>query len=511
MLCSLLLWVALAACRTPDLPAAPDPQPSGPAWAPPPAAAPPPPVTLAQDPLLSGIPIDFVVRPLLPGETAHVVWSPSSGPVACGPLVQLLLQGGCLGLGRPVTLLGSAVADLSGAATLTVTLTPPATAGPLYTQAVVQHLDGSVSVSEVLERPLLDPAAVWVGDAAVTDAADLAALAGIVGITGDLVVQGTTLSAVDLPDLTTVGGTVQIWENPDLVDLALPALTWVGGDVSLYDDVQLASLSGLSGLQTVGRTLSLNRLPALTDLAGLEQLRTIGEKLYLFHDEALVDTDALTSLRLVGTQIDLWELVALERASLPALEQVGAKLDVFDARAMTELSAPMLHTAGGLELHNAEALTSAGDFGALSLLGSLTIKYNDALVDLGGLTALQTINGAALVQNNPSLQALTGLDALVTVGGRVEVRTNTALTDLALPALQTTGPLEVMTNRALTDLGLDGLQTIDGDALVGQNDDLSTCAVDALFDRVTVTGTVLCGGNLDDGCSAWCAVDTGGP
>lgn len=317
------------------------------------------------------------------------------------------------------------------------------------------------------------------GDAIVTDAADLAALAGVRAIAGDLVVEQTTLDAVELPLLEEVGGDVRVWENDALATLALPSLALVGGDLSLYDDPVLDSLAGLSRLRSVGGTLSLNRLEALVDLRGLEALETVGADLYVFHDVSLASLDGLASLRSVGGEIDLWETYALASATFPVLESVGGKLDLFEADALVSLSLPALAVLGAYELHECDAMTGVGEFPLVETLpGNVVVKWSDAVVSLAGFGALRSANGLVLDE----LPALPAID---------------------LPALATLELLEVSHNDALADPGLPALGAIGTSATVVLNPLLSQCALDALFDRAPPL-VVVCGANLDDGCAGWC-------
>ncbi|MDP2344015.1 MAG: hypothetical protein Q8O67_23860 [Deltaproteobacteria bacterium] len=79
------------------------------------------------------------------------------------------------------------------------------------------------------------------GDVVVSSAADVAALAGVMAITGSLRVESPRLLRVRLPALRSVGGDVVVSKNPRLLRLELSALVDVGGALVVREN---AALSG---------------------------------------------------------------------------------------------------------------------------------------------------------------------------------------------------------------------------------------------------------------------------
>jgi hypothetical protein len=451
--------------------------------------------TVASSPVAPGIDWTLSVGPLAPGEEVHLAGSTQGrGAGPCPPS----LGGTCLQL-TSVTYLGSAVADWSGRATLHTTA-PPLAGGAttMWVQAVVVDAAGVVHLIEPREQAVHDAAEVHLGDLVVGDSADLPVAREVIAVQGDLRVEGTDLEEVELLSLVEVGGDVVVWENDALELLRAPALVSVGGDLSLYDAPALERLDDWGALQRVGGTLSLNRLVALEQLQ-LPALEQVGA-LYAFHDPLLTDLDGLSSLQGVAGAAQLWELYGLTRLSLPALQSVGGALDLFAADALVELSLPALTTVGTLEVHACDALVELGDLSALETVHQgLRLRYLEGLASVDGLSALLSA-GSVTVEHTPALQALP-LPALHTVSGRVEV-SRTGAEELGLWGLVEAGSVELRSNGALVDLGMESLAEVGAVTVVG-NPALSQCAVEGWLDALS-HGVVACGGNLDDGCTSVC-------
>ncbi|TAH39630.1 MAG: hypothetical protein EYC70_02245 [Planctomycetota bacterium] len=96
-------------------------------------------LTLVQDPLRRGQTTRFTASNAVAGETVSYLYSLAGiGAGPCPPQ----LGGLCLDLLRPITVFGSAVADASGNAVLSVTLSPGTPLVTLHTQAVARRGPG---------------------------------------------------------------------------------------------------------------------------------------------------------------------------------------------------------------------------------------------------------------------------------------------------------------------------------------------------------------------------------
>lgn len=455
-------------------------------------------------PVTGGIDVRFRVRNVLPLENVYVSWS-SQGP---GERCFERLSGACLDLRAPRGLYGPVSADLSGEATYVHRFANTPAVDKLWAQGVVYRLDGTVETTPVVIRAIVDPADVLEGDVIVADAVDLSVLAGITAITGSLRIEGTALTEVELPDLEQIGQDLVIWENGVLSTLSLPGLRQVGGALSLYDNPQLDSLAGLSSLREVGAELSVNRMEGLLTLSGLEGLQTVGGRVYLFHDTELDTLSGLSGLEIVGGTVQLWELYALTEAVLPGLHTIGGRLDLFEDDALVTLSMPKLRRVAGIEVHHCDALTDVGSFPELQSTGDVTLLYDDALAAVTGLCALRSIELLS-IRIMPMLSSLAGLCSLAEVEGELSVSVAPSLVSLDLPALSSAGSLEIDSNTGLLEIGLPALSEVDDDVVVKDNPALSQCGFESWLSGITLGGIVSCVGNLDDGCSSVCLLDTG--
>ncbi len=270
------------------------------------------------------------------------------------------------------------------------------------------------------------------GDVIITNAAELAAF-GATGTTdqiGNLTIGSfspasdiTTLAP--LSKLRAVTGTLEIFGNPELVDLeGLNELQTVGG-LSIYDNEKLANLDALEALATLSGGLLISSNPALTSLAGLGSVSGSLESVGIFNNGSLTGLDGLQ-----GVTATSGALAIANNAQLASIAGLSGVTSVGDTLSIT--GQHQLPTLTGLE-----ALESVG--------GSLDINGN-ALTDLAGLSNLRSI-GRDLSIGAGSLQSLSSfaLPSLATIGGSLRTGGSTgSLASVDLPNLtQIAGDLEL--------------------------------------------------------------------
>lgn len=90
------------------------------------------------------------------------------------------------------------------------------------------------------------------GDVVVATVDDVAALAGVFAITGDLRISGASFLRLRLPSLRSVGGNLVIEKNPRLVRVELANIIDVGGDLFVGQNRAL-SADPMPRLAHVGR------------------------------------------------------------------------------------------------------------------------------------------------------------------------------------------------------------------------------------------------------------------
>ncbi|MCY1058836.1 hypothetical protein [Nannocystis sp. SCPEA4] len=313
---------------------------------------------------------------------------------------------------------------------------------------------------------------VIAGDLVLTDDTDVAALACVVEVEGDVLLFDTTSWSdfTPLAQLRVVGGELRALRNTALVSLdGLQALGRVGGSVHIGANPKLADLSALSGVRRLGGlALSGNALTsvaglqgdvvfapalpdpaflyiageALTDLDGFAALEgaSAPQGLQILLHELPVLTDAGGLKAFAATEgplrIALWDLPALADASgLDPLAAAGGPIDVElwglpvltrfvwpgpldwlhirDAAALQELDLPAVTAMRELSLENTGLTSLAGlaalrSVSGLLYLGPCRGGGVGGIVDLHGLEGLEQV-WIVHVEGNPALSALTGL------------------------------------------------------------------------------------------------------
>jgi hypothetical protein len=155
----------------------------------------------------------------------------------------------------------------------------------------------------------------------------------------------------------------------------LDGIGTVTGDV-VIDKTDVASLEGFECLIEIGGNLHIFGNAQLTDLHGLDNLWRVHGHVVISENHAIEDLDALTGLRFVGTSA--------------ALTSVTIR-------------------------HN-DGLRAIGGLSSLKVIrGNLIIQLNDLLQHIDGLTDLRVVDGLFGVTKNPSLC----LSSINTVGERL--------------------------------------------------------------------------------------------
>jgi hypothetical protein len=384
------------------------------------------------------------------------------------------------------------------------------------------------------------------GNVAITTSAEMVAFAAqaCTSVTGTLAFEGTDLTSVNLPVLTTVGALI-VKSNTALTNFSLPALTTVG-DLSVIGNAALTTFN-LPALTTGGGTLEVTGNAALTSLS-LPALTSVFI-LYVTGNSALASSSlpalttvssylnvannpALTSLTLpaltTAAGVDLSGNAGLVIVNVPALKKVSNVLTITGNGAYSQClaNAVMAHleafTGRATFYGNYEAvcmpnflcesdvwITNNGEMAAFAAQACTSVTGNLALegTDLTSVNLpLLTTVGALIVSNtaltNFSLPALTtvgdlsvfgnaalttfSLPALTTGGGTLEVAGNAALTSLGLPALTSVFILYVTGNSALASSSLPALTTVSGYMYVAHNTALTSLTLPALTTAASV-------------------------
>lgn len=216
-----------------------------------------------------------------------------------------------------------------------------------------------------------------------------------VGAAGLQLSGAPLLTAIDLPALSSVEGSLGLYENPRVTRVSLPALASLGDSFTM-----------------VGMPLTTLRLPALVTAAGLYvgeapaltslelPVLAVAGHLILSDDPALVQVSA-PALATAGI-LRAGRLPGLTELALPSLEEVPEDLTLEDLPALTQLSLPALHRAGYFSVAGAAQLPSlmlpalAAVDGSFSVSGAARLTRLDAPL-------LRSVGSALTISGNPAL------------------------------------------------------------------------------------------------------------
>jgi hypothetical protein len=228
----------------------------------------------------------------------------------------------------------------------------------------------------------------------------------------------------------------------------------------------ITNLTGLSGLARVdGNLLEISGNPRLENLGGLESLISVAGDLLINDNDVLVNIDGLSSLSQV-TIDPVYKIEILRNAALRNLDGL-ASLTGLEGALIIHLNDSLsnIHGLSNLEqvgafLHIAanHALTDLNGLENLTSVGVLGIVNNTSLADISGLSNLETVRLWFEIGWNPLLDSVDGLSALTRVGvsdpvmGNLQIHHNQALKNLdGLSALQSVHGLILEYNPSLTD------------------------------------------------------------
>ena len=242
----------------------------------------------------------------------------------------------------------------------------------------------------------------------------------------------TALQTVNLNNLQTVDGGINIDQCPVLTSLALPNLTKVG--ISAYNSM------GLSVQNTALTNLSL---PLLTSLAGY---------VYVQYNNSLtaINFPLLASHNLINgfPILIVWNNV-LTNISFGSMQSVW-DLQIESNRNLTTVNLPVLATSRNLTISNALSLTSLS-LPALTTTGQLRVSGDSALASFSA-PVLATATSVSL-ESSVAL-ASANLPSLTSVSDKLNLLGNTIMTTASFPALITTANLSINACPALSSLSL---------------------------------------------------------
>lgn len=96
---------------------------------------------------------------------------------------------------------------------------------------------------------------VWRGDVCMVCDDDLSKYVHLTKIEGDFIIDGTTLTAINLPNLKLVTGTLQVANNASLTTIAMRQLTAIGDGLVISANASLTDLDGFGELASINTQL----------------------------------------------------------------------------------------------------------------------------------------------------------------------------------------------------------------------------------------------------------------
>jgi len=350
----------------------------------------------------------------------------------------------------------------------------------------------------------------------ISNSVDASFIHEVTRIAGDLTISAPSMTALSLPNLAQIDGSLIITNCPSLAVLELPQLGQVGGGVNILaadaltslaglgaltkvdgfftvaSNQSLGTLDGLDALTAVGGALDLRDNPALTSMQGLSALGSVGGPIYLRGNAALTGLSGLAGLT-SALSLDISgnaELLSL--AGLSGLTALSGELRISENAKLTSLEGlGALTEVGALALGDSGALTSVAGLDGLVATTTVLIERNPVLSSLAALSHLTTATGVFL-DDNPQLASLAGLGGLTSLSDALSVKAQPALTTLAgISALTSVRALTLVDNLGLTALGLGELTAVSDDFLVTGNTSLRQCLVDALLAQLTTAPTTV--------------------
>ncbi|WP_175418959.1 receptor L domain-containing protein [Aureibaculum algae] len=235
---------------------------------------------------------------------------------------------------------------------------------------------------------------LWITPEDLSDIQNLSALKSLTCISGDLVIKFSNL--IDLSGFNN--------------------LTKIEGGLYMNSNPSLASLTGLSKLETVGTVAGRDMLQiddnnSLVNIDGLKSLTTITGILWIANNSSIANIRGVNNLSTINRH--LWILNNPKLTSLEGLEKIEF----------------LGESEGHLLIDDNDSLLNLKGLENLSIIkGYIQITNNNALIDFNELANLTLVNYGVNIQDNSSLVSLDGFINLKSAGG-FTIQSNSVLAD----------------------------------------------------------------------------------
>ncbi|PHN06303.1 hypothetical protein [Flavilitoribacter nigricans] len=240
------------------------------------------------------------------------------------------------------------------------------------------------------------------------------------------------VSLLPLREIISVSGNIEIVNNPELASLAGLSTLNTAGSIILQYNAILENIQALSGLESIENHLILQGNSQLASLRGLERITKIPGDLTIEFNPKLENFAGLENLESIGSlqlrdneslgSIDhLESLVKLEHLGITYSPLINS-LAVF--KNITSLPR-------GLGLEELSALTSLEGLHNVESIGGFLGIWRTGLTSLEELSSLQTLDRTLKIIGNDHLTSLDGLENISSIGGYgLEISDNEALVSI---------------------------------------------------------------------------------
>jgi uncharacterized repeat protein (TIGR01451 family) len=310
--------------------------------------------------------------------------------------------------------------------------------------------------------------------------------------TGDLIFESQTdidAFLVDYPDCTEIEGSVLIDEenggDDPIINLsAFQNITVINGPLNITYNSELANLSGLNNLTSVGG-LGLIFNNNLTSIAALSNLSLIDGGLSLVENEDLTSPLGLNNLTLINGRLVIISNDITSLSDLSNVTAINGKIEI-ESSQLTSLSGLENAANSGfpLVINYNDDLTDISALSSVSgVVSTIEMLGNSNLISLSGLNNITGVNNSFILANQDALTNLDGLNNLVFVGNLTINSNDNLISTSGLNSLTTIGNitnpssvnLEISSNSNLEIIeGLDNLTSVLGEFRIGGNDKLTS-------------------------------------
>ncbi|MCP8717145.1 MAG: hypothetical protein M5E90_06975 [Asgard group archaeon] len=113
---------------------------------------------------------------------------------------------------------------------------------------------------------------LWAANLTIQDVEDFSA-ANLTSVNGSLGFSYNTFEKLELPELTNVGSSIQVFAHEALEELSIPKLTTIGGEIRMFnntelEDIEFKNLTTVKGALSITGSYSNLTMPKLNLVAG---------------------------------------------------------------------------------------------------------------------------------------------------------------------------------------------------------------------------------------------------